>query len=483
MSFRIVDGDAPGLAYHRATRSLALGCAWMAITPALLALSFGIYLLIASFDPGEREAVEQLSIGDRLIGLAVIAGITIALLALTRKFILGKRRLVLFLRHFGSTGSLATVTNAATGTLGMGLGTRLVTLDDRSALESAADPNSLHVTNESELNTALARVRRLSGRLRGPTRLYLDVADPIWQNVVLRMVAETDAVLVDVTTPSPNLLWEIQTVGASVRPRWILVGERDGLSGLAQALRGEPTPATQLGELLDGEEIISYRLGQDITRFQRAMRARLLLVTRSTFRSTQTGPPTSSSPTPAPWPPPTIPYSIEGPPTTWWPGRGASLPSEGPGSLASGRERNLARAVDLGILLMLALAIAGLEVAVRAVTGMAEPEPDAGDWLRSVVGFALIGLFVAYEPISTALIGTTFGKRVLRVRVIDANSHQPPTMGRLALRGATTLLLWLCIVPGVLDLLAATNDPLRQTWHDRAGRTYVVRAERHRFHQ
>ena len=45
-----------------------------------------------------------------------------------RKMLLGKRRLVLFLRHFDSLGTLTTVSRAAKGGLGMGFGMRIVTL-------------------------------------------------------------------------------------------------------------------------------------------------------------------------------------------------------------------------------------------------------------------------------------------------------------------------------------------------------------------
>ncbi|MGZ8705687.1 MAG: RDD family protein [Aeromicrobium sp.] len=475
MSFRIIDGDAPGFWQHRAARSLALGCAWIVITPALLAVSFGIYVLIASVDPDERHALNEISSGDRLVALAVIAGIAIPLLALTRKLILGKRRLVLFLRHFGFVGGVTAVSNAAGGGLGLGFGIRLVTLDDRSAPVSASDPNTLTVTNESELEAALTRVRRLSGRLRGPTRLYLDVADPIWKNVVLRLVAETDAVLIDVTVPSPNLLWEIETVGPMVRPRWILVGEREGVGRLAQIdSRGEPSPATQLADLLDGEEIVAYHVGQDVTPFQQALRARYQLVARAGFASRRAAPSTSGDPVRAPWPPPVIPYQFEGPPTSWWPGRSAGLPADGPGSLASPRARIWARGIDVGIVLAFMVLLTGLEAAVREVAGIAEPE--ASDWLRSAVGLSLLGFVVAYDPVSTHLIGATPGKRLLDLAVIATENRQPATVGRLALRSLIPLLLWMFIVPGMLDALAARHDPLRQTWHDRAARTFVVRA-------
>ncbi len=128
----------------------------------------------------------------------------------------------------------------------MGFGMRIVTLADQWS--GGTGPDSLfEVNDEGELDEALKRVRRLSGRLQGPTSVFVRVANPIWRNVVLRLVVETDAVLIDVTTPSPSVLWEIETVGARVRPRWVLVGEIERLRQLAQvvpALR-RPTADSQ----------------------------------------------------------------------------------------------------------------------------------------------------------------------------------------------------------------------------------------------
>ena len=114
------------------------------------------------------------------------------------------------------------------------------------------------------------------------------VDNPIWRNVVLRLVVETDAVVIDVTTPGESLLWEIETVGPRVRRRWVLVGELERLRQLAQFAPGDPTPDGRLADLLDGETIVSYRVGQNVKPFQRALRARYRLVTRPGFEHVRT---------------------------------------------------------------------------------------------------------------------------------------------------------------------------------------------------
>ena len=89
------------------------------LSPALLLVSFGIYVLI-DFVPGavtDSPALDEMPVRDRLVGLGVMATFAVPLMAVAREFISGRRRLVLFLRRFGDRGSLAMVTQAATGAL------------------------------------------------------------------------------------------------------------------------------------------------------------------------------------------------------------------------------------------------------------------------------------------------------------------------------------------------------------------------------
>ena len=85
MSFHIIDGDAPGLGSHRAVRTLALGCAWMVIAPAMLLASFGIYVLATAISPTTDPAVAQMSLTDLSVGLLVIGVLAASLFAIVRK--------------------------------------------------------------------------------------------------------------------------------------------------------------------------------------------------------------------------------------------------------------------------------------------------------------------------------------------------------------------------------------------------------------
>jgi len=251
------------------------------------------------------------------------------------------------------------------------------------------------------------------------------------------------------------------------------VGELERLRQLAQVVPGDPTPEGRLAQLLDGESIVSYRLGQNVQPFQRALRARYALVTRPGYDDVYPEPVTAGPPVGAPWPPPLSPYQLEGPPSRWWPGRDYGLPARGPGSLVSLGTRIAARSIDVAILLGVAMLLLGVEAAVRAVVGLDGPENS--DALRSAVAMLILTIVVAYDPILTAMLGATPGKRVIGLEVIAAADRQRATPWRLSGRVLIAMTLWTFIVPGVLDLIAGWHDPLRQTWHDRAVGTIVVR--------
>lgn len=445
--------------------------------PALLLVSFGMYVLIDFFTNVGSPALDEMPMRDRLAGLGVMAAIAVPLLALARKFVLGRRRLVLFLRRFGDRGSLAAVTRAAVGAPGSGY--RLVTLDDHSTIGTGGEKKTLTVADDQSLEVALARVRRLSRRLLGAKTVFLDVEDPIWRNVVLRLVAETNAVLIDVTQPGPNLLWEIETVGAIVRPRWILVGEREALTDLANLDLNdrETTSLTTLAGLLRGEDVLAYRIGEDGRRFGRTLQAKYDLVTRH-GAVRRSGPMVEDISSPNLTPEKAAkPYDLEGPPTPWWPGREADLPQEGPGSLAAIGKRWAARSIDVAIGWLILLALAGIEMGARAITQLPESESD---WLTTLTSAAVLILVVAYDPLSTLLLGATPGKRLLHLEVVRAGNHLPASVALVGARGLIQVALWLCcVVPGVLDAMAGASHPLKQTWHDRWAATLVVHASPH----
>ena len=140
--------------------------------------------------------------------------------------------------------------------------------------------------------------------------------------------------------------------------------------------------------------------------------------------------------------------------------------------LASWGRRLAAVLVDgaiLGFVVLFTLVAAGVSL----------DEVNETIWEGS--SMAVIALFVLPEAIyDTFMIGSrnqTFGKMLLRIKVVDADGRGGIGYRRAFTRWVSTAALWaLWAVPGVLDHLWPLRDRRNQTWHDKFAKSVVVRA-------
>ncbi|MER7669105.1 RDD family protein [Kitasatospora sp. NPDC096128] len=88
----------------------------------------------------------------------------------------------------------------------------------------------------------------------------------------------------------------------------------------------------------------------------------------------------------------------------------------------------------------------------------------------------LVFVSLVYEVLPVARTGQTFGKRLARIRVVDAHT----TGGRTRLSLGRSLLRWFVRQLGTVLLLGlvwpVVDRPARRGWQDRAARTRVVRS-------
>ncbi|MFH9351498.1 RDD family protein [Kitasatospora sp. NPDC017646] len=156
--------------------------------------------------------------------------------------------------------------------------------------------------------------------------------------------------------------------------------------------------------------------------------------------------------------------------------------------------RLAARAVDTAVLLVVAVA-AGIPLGssvsdhlrqkldqARMASSLTRRQVQV--WLVDDVVLAklaaLLGILVfvslVYEVLPVARTGQTFGKRLARIRVVDAT----PAGGRTRLSLGRSLLRWIVRQLGVVLLLGLVwpvfDRPARRGWQDRAARTRVVRS-------
>ncbi|MER7585567.1 RDD family protein [Kitasatospora sp. NPDC097691] len=165
-----------------------------------------------------------------------------------------------------------------------------------------------------------------------------------------------------------------------------------------------------------------------------------------------------------------------------------------PAAVPAGLGRRLAaRAVDTVVLLVVAVA-AGIPLGSsvsdhlrlkldQARMASALTRRQVQVWLVDDVVLGKIAVLIGilllagllYEVLPIARTGQTFGKRLARIRVVDAAA---PARTRLSL--GRSLLRWAVRQVGVVLLLGLVwpvfDRPARRGWQDRAARTRVVRA-------
>ncbi|GHF45530.1 hypothetical protein GCM10010359_55220 [Streptomyces morookaense] len=99
-----------------------------------------------------------------------------------------------------------------------------------------------------------------------------------------------------------------------------------------------------------------------------------------------------------------------------------------------------------------------------------------GMYLGIVLAVLLVG-GVLYEALPTALWGSTLGKKLFGVRVLDIESHDKASFGTALRRWLVNAVLGVLGI-GVLNVLWCLFDrPWRQCWHDKAARTFVASAK------
>ncbi|MDT0267872.1 RDD family protein [Streptomyces sp. DSM 44915] len=96
-----------------------------------------------------------------------------------------------------------------------------------------------------------------------------------------------------------------------------------------------------------------------------------------------------------------------------------------------------------------------------------------GGYLAMVLG-VFFGVGLLFEVLPVALWGTTPGKAMLGLKVLDMESQEAPSFGRAIVRWLVYNSLSLVLV-GIVNMILATRDqPWRQGWHDKAARTFVA---------
>lgn len=131
-------------------------------------------------------------------------------------------------------------------------------------VHKAEGSKALVLTDRNRIESTLAQVARRAKRIFAPRLTVLRVSGAFWRQVVRRLATSADAVVVDISEPSENLLWEIETLRGIQGIRCAYVGhidrvhplaDRKGPHGRQKAFEGQG----RLQTLLKDDEVLVYK--------------------------------------------------------------------------------------------------------------------------------------------------------------------------------------------------------------------------------
>lgn len=201
------DAEVAAVGVHRRSRR-AVRLGWLTVA---VVVGFGGWLLLSVLG---SEPGEDASFGDA-IGAALFVGLVIVFLA--------------------AVGVVMLVVSVF-----LAVGTR--------ALRRAERSKALLITQPEDVDRSARRVKHQATRFFAPRLIVARVTNPLWRQVVERLLQVADVVIVDVSELSPNMLWELGILSAHGRP-WVAVGQANRL----QATDG------RLAQAVGDRDVLTYR--------------------------------------------------------------------------------------------------------------------------------------------------------------------------------------------------------------------------------
>jgi hypothetical protein len=129
-------------------------------------------------------------------------------------------------------------------------------------VRKAEGSKALVLTDKNQINSTLAQVAQRAKRIFAPRLTVLRVSGTFWQQVVHNLAMSADAIVVDISEPSENLLWEIETLKGIQRVRCLYVGQIDRVDRLIHPEKSHQQLKDidlHLKTLLEDQEVLVYK--------------------------------------------------------------------------------------------------------------------------------------------------------------------------------------------------------------------------------
>ena len=149
------------------------------------------------------------------------------------------------------------------------------------AVRAAENARTAVVRSSEDITSLTVGIEASRRRVFAPRLLVLRVAHDIWQPTVARLAEGATAVLLDVSEPTENVLWELRTLRTRPHVPLVVVAQLDAARSFLPA--GSPPAGSQVARvaaLLDGRDVLAYTTsGGGLRRFARALHRKLLSLT------------------------------------------------------------------------------------------------------------------------------------------------------------------------------------------------------------
>lgn len=138
----------------------------------------------------------------------------------------------------------------------------------------------LAIASADQIDPISRKVARRVRHVIAPKLVVVRVTNAVWQDSVRRLAEFSSAIVIDISEPTQNLLWEISNLKPELRLHWILVAEQQRFSTWTAATESDLNQ--KLLAVLDGESVLAYSIERSYRkRFSRALRNRLETLSRS----------------------------------------------------------------------------------------------------------------------------------------------------------------------------------------------------------
>jgi hypothetical protein len=149
------------------------------------------------------------------------------------------------------------------------------------SVREAESAKTVAVTSLTEIRHAADAIARRSRKVFGPRLVVIRVASRVWQQAVTELAARASLPLIDISEPTENVLWELESLIGRFGDACVVIGQYERVAVLAGVESGDRALSAverRMATLLDDREVLAYTTDpKGLRRFARALRGRFLM--------------------------------------------------------------------------------------------------------------------------------------------------------------------------------------------------------------